>query len=907
MRRLNWEAPQSLEDLEFLQAVYTEEFLERLRLIFGASYSSAWWGVVDDEKPASAQVSDTRPLVVRANSAQPLTIDVLSGIAVTQTGERIVLTAAQAQRSLADTGSGAINVVYLRSFEEADKIKLDDYDVLVPSRYNTPDDEDLLQVATLSDWLAFTSVERESFVALAVVTVQPISTGGYELSIDMTQNSYTWNRKWFSPVDIAHRTQVGTGTTTEHNPHGLQINDMVAGDLTLWQLLLDYGVVVAEDEDYAKVPGVECEQIVLTGSIAIDVTGAITGIVNSYYVTLLYYPSTIVRITDNATELEELAGDVVPGTRILYFRPSEKFSDGTAPNTKDLKIHYTWVQTGHPVITVPQSNLEVSNAPARQALIAAGLQITDLDDETLDFVDAGGIPKRYHTFIDATKTVRKRDQVVFCTKKLDDVGTAIEPFVIAPWGPGKLKVALTGATSGPVPPTLIVELKLTGKDESGVTISENVIFDLTWEENLPGAASENPNQFRETTLSFTEITQWQVVNRVADGPNSAVMMWMEQNPVTSSIMADVLPLFDCFWDGTQILDLVDMRPVNTIAENPTKTPLLAAVEVQKDLAGEVAIISEVGTVTINPHLYFEDRPHGVELGVWEQGFTGALLQSQAIMMRTDPSQTALTNLRIPLGPSLPPVCEILQIRVPYWLYGTGTGTARFGISPWEQDSVTGFRLPLAVGNATAGPTPAPAPPAFTPWTTPDYWAIMNTAPAAVDQNAHDYYIEVSYVALGVWIPDLLPPYMAATEVTYQEDVVSTTGAAWTLGGYIAEDFRSPLWMDGTQSTLSKDVDGLGVRDTYVSRPIPVEGESGSNNRLRVVIFGADNEASITLEYRYADSTTGVWSLWLPAPAPVGPHTINIPTTINKIQVRLNPDGDEESNALGIGIIHWSRP
>lgn len=904
MRRLNWESPQNLEDLDFIQEVYTEEFLERLKVVFGSSYSDPWWGIVDEEKPASAQKTDSRPLIVRDNTTLPMTIDVLAGVAVSQNGERIVLTSAQSQIPLADSGSGAINVVYVRSLEEGVNPRLNDYDILVQSRYTTPDDDQIVQIATLSNWTAFSSVEREKYVSLAVVTVQPISTGGYELSIDMTQNSYTWNRPWFSPVDIGHRTQIGTGTTTENNPHGLQVNDMVAGGLTLWQLLLKYGAVVAEDESYAKVPGVTCEQKVLTGSMSVDTTGDITGLVNAIYVTLLYYPTSIVRITDTATEMEELAGEIVPGTRILFFRPSEKYSDGTSVNTKGIKIVYTWVQTGHPNITTPQSNITISNAVARQAMIAGGLQLTNLEDETLEFADAGGIPKRYKVFVDASQTIRKRDQVIFCTKKLDSI-TGNEPFVISPWGPGKIKAALTGATSSPVPVTLSVEFTLYGKDTTGTSISETLTFTNSWIENLPGSSSEEPNQFLETTQTFEEVTYWTVDSRVDDGPNAAIMMWIEQDPVTSDIMADVLPLYDCFWDGTQILNLVDTRPINTVAKTPTKTPLLAAVEMQKDLAGDVILVSETRRKVISPLDYALTTTEDPLTTGWFRSVGTAPLKSQNFWERVWSSPSpAHSSLRIPLNATLPAQCTLISADILYFLGGTGIIDPYFFVVAKTTNIITGLARHMALGTAFGYPTPSTIPPDSGSWTFPDYHMLLNAASEAIDQNETESYITISYHFSGSWA-GVVNARIGPTSIVYQEEVLSTTGSSWNLQSYIAEDFRQPLWMDGTQSTLSKDVDGLGVRDTYVSRPIPVAGEADTDQRLRFSIFGADNEASMTFQYRYADSSTGIWSSWITPGAAVGPHTIDLVASINKIQVRLNPDGNEESTALGIGIIHWS--
>jgi hypothetical protein len=912
MRRLNWEAPQSLYDLEFIQDVYTEEFLERLKLVFGASYATAWWGVVDEVDPQTAQTSDSRPLVVRANATLPLTVDVLAGMAVTQTGERIVLTAVQLQRALADSGSAAKNVVYLRSTEAADKNKLTDYDILVPSRYNTAADADLLQVSTVDDYVAMSSTDKEDDVVLAVVTVQPDGAGGHELSIDMTANSYSWNRPWFSPVDIAHRSRIGTGVTTDNNPHGLQINDMVAGGLTLWQLILDYGIIVSEDQSYAKVAGQECTQIVPAGSILLDAAGTVTGFVNAHYIVLLYYPQNILRVTDDASDTSELGARVVKGTRILYFPPDERFNDGVpvAPaSLRDLRVRYTWVETGHPEITVPQINLTISNPIPRETMVAGGLQLTELDDETLEFADAGGIPKQYHTFVDASKTVRKRPQVCFCTKKLDAVGAALEPFVISPWGPAKIIVALTGATSGPVPATLQVEIQIAGKDTTGATVTENILFDNTWLDNPPGATAEEPKQFKETTTVWSALTTWKVVNRVDDGANSAVMMWLDHQPVSeeTETFADILPLFYCFWDGTQIVEMLDERSINTIAEEPTRSPLEAVVQTQKDIGDSVTTVTETIVKHLTTDQYTPESPLqslGTKWGYHTVGPT-----KQRVWMVADPYNDSIWDLIIPFGNILPSRCTLIGLQTGYWLNNIGVGSPAFSPIANQQAFYDGTLAPIpgqAIGGGAGAPTPIARPPIATPWVSPDYQILMTFgAGAPIEQSNYEYFIAISYNAGGAVSVEFYPQ-IAATRVIWEEETLFAAGSSWNFQQLMVEDFRHPRWVDGTQSTMSKDVDGLGRSNTYYSRPIPFEyAVTGSQQRLRLMLFGISDSANYPWSYRRF-SLGGGWSSWNNLFG-AGPHDVTTASNFTKIQVRLNPDGTDEAEAIGFGIVHWNQP
>ena len=115
---LNWTIRHALDRLNRQHNVYNDEFLERLRLVFGhpdwfGTVSS--WGVVDPVDPAGALAGDaSRPLVVSANATNQLSIDVNPGMAVTKSGVWIRITDFVRQISLSDPLQNVTNVVYLR-------------------------------------------------------------------------------------------------------------------------------------------------------------------------------------------------------------------------------------------------------------------------------------------------------------------------------------------------------------------------------------------------------------------------------------------------------------------------------------------------------------------------------------------------------------------------------------------------------------------------------------------------------------------------------------------------------------------------------------------------------------------------------------------------------------------------
>src|SRR5690242_1724276 len=112
---LNWETGPGPRDLEYLlDTVFADEQRQRLQLAM-AMYRVAGpaYGVVDEANPRSASAGSGRPLVVQPNAGNPLSIDILPGIAVTKAGNIIVISESLFGILLATTAQDTPNVVLL--------------------------------------------------------------------------------------------------------------------------------------------------------------------------------------------------------------------------------------------------------------------------------------------------------------------------------------------------------------------------------------------------------------------------------------------------------------------------------------------------------------------------------------------------------------------------------------------------------------------------------------------------------------------------------------------------------------------------------------------------------------------------------------------------------------------------
>jgi len=311
---INRRVPQTSDLLEYLDGIVEGELLERTKLVMAGNLDSESPGIVAEDNPALEDGLDpTAPLIVTVNSLNPLRVDVHPGQAVCDLGLRMEVTTTVVV-DLVSTDAGGQNVVYLEYQNvESDLRPVRSRVTAINAKRERETDTNLVHVTTLAAYQALGSTTLSRVVALALVTIQATSGSANLTVVDMSQDILTTNRPWFSSVDMYHRKRVGSGTTSDSNPHGMTVNDFqVVGDLSLYDVLIGRGLVVSRPTNRSCVLGTLCTETIPRSRWVLDSSGGVTGYVNALYVQLLGYP-----IVLGSAELQ----DVYAGTAAATLLP----------------------------------------------------------------------------------------------------------------------------------------------------------------------------------------------------------------------------------------------------------------------------------------------------------------------------------------------------------------------------------------------------------------------------------------------------------------------------------------------------------------------------------------------------------------------------------------------------------
>lgn len=608
MRRILYAAPIPFERKLYEQEVLIEEILTSRTLAVGtyianlaagtnlalALPAGGGFGIVATYDPAKAFLD----LAVEADQNSASTVAVQPGTAMFPNGEIIVIGGVLSRVAVANTAPGSVNVVFLQFAEEEVDTVWTRTGVLVNTKVIYPEDPVVyVQSVDITTWQGYTSLDLETKIPLAVVSVD--STGG--LQIDQSRSVLATNRPWFSPVDIDHRSRLGTGLVTSANPHGMSVNDLSASNgATILDLLTTSGQLVVKDSALTKVPGHVCQDIIPPGSIIHDVTGVVTGVQGAYYFFLSRFPQQLVRVTLQDTggiadEIPDLAGMLAPGRNLVVLI---NLDEQVLNASKSIVCEYVAVDllspTDVPLITQSLAfKPAYTTRPSDEAAVAGGL-VVQQPVLTHSMGDAGPFPSLYRLFLRGDSFIYKTPQPVFCYMLLTQMGTSAQAASIAMLGPARLRVGLTAATAGP---NLSVQVKINGFDTGNNQINETITFGSAWAQDISiGTSSEmailNSKIYQYTVNTFSKLTSVQLVQAPANaGPSAALAVWadLEQtgtstDPLLTTIYtgsgaAAGLPLVDIVWDGAKVSNdpsgvkpkLTDLRPVSTTIL-PARTP-----------------------------------------------------------------------------------------------------------------------------------------------------------------------------------------------------------------------------------------------------------------------------------------------------------------------------------------------
>jgi hypothetical protein len=617
----------TIDDLGYLEAVYTDEFRNRLLATIGSYRSSgAAFGILSAADPVDAAAT-TDPFYVQQNANDPMRIDIYPGVCFTESGMRVSLVDAVGSIEMSLTTIGAQNVVFV------EHAVVEDTDTITKTRYNTsearrmrlpdatstnPLTQTVLNVVSLAEWqnsTVFTPTRRADIVVIAYVTVAAAdNTAGQQVSVDLTRNNLTENRPWFSPVDIAHRAWVGTGSTNV--PHNLGLNDLSQGDLTLYDQLLNYGMIVGRDQDVPGVPGGLCFETITPTRVKTDLNGSVTGTVSQLYVQLTRFPVRLVGCYSLDDPTNEILVDLMPRSNILLLSQSD-----TIP-VNGARLQYTTVEAGEPLTdSLVNDELHVRQPnTAYELLVAGGRGYDEIQPKFIDQFNnsrarislsgAPSVPKLYRVLVDSDGSLVQAPQHLLCATKLDDLGASVFTFESSMLGNARLRVALQNVDLNAA---TVVQLRLTGTDTTGNTVTEDVTFDFTnYSEPVVGNCVEDSRNFIVTNTVFATATTIQVINRVSDGPNTAVSIYADLDPMQTGALRDACPLAEAMWDGGRICRIQDIRPISSRLGVPSNTTTVELAT--QTLLANMTATSSTGTVELlgddlrDPHWFRLDDP-----------------------------------------------------------------------------------------------------------------------------------------------------------------------------------------------------------------------------------------------------------------------------------------------------------
>ena len=565
---VNYRAPISTDDLGFQADTTSEEIQKRTRLLISGEF-----GIVDDTDPQDIAITDLSRALNVLPSTDPIRVDINPGTAVTENGNWVDLDSKIFLFEMASAAIGAQNVIFIEYFlEEGEDRRVNQFNVDVAVREQRPAvNEDVIKVATLSNFnntALFSPERKRDIVVLAVVTVNQLADLTLDITIDLGNTNFAYNRPWFSPVDIHHRESVGTAVPTTTNPHGTSLNDLAAGNLTLYQQTLAHGMVMSKDVGVSKMPGSLESENIQAASFVVDTTGAVTrrstlyGGVNAKFANLGHFVIRLGSVYETGFPANQIAADFVPGESILVIPESEVIPDN------GVTIEYLVAFAGEAPVDPPTNDLTFRQPLSTELIVADGIAVTSIPTPVISFDGSGPIPRDFRVFVDSNGTLLKSPQILLSPTKLDAI-IGSTPISIAMQGDAPIEIGLTRAANVT---GMEVEILLTGSDAQGPA-TETLTFEFgTYQDSAIPGTEENPNQFVRSSTLFTSLDFIEITNRANDGNDSTIIVYAAQEAHVTSTFNEKCALANIFWDGLAVEEVRDVRPVNLDLHLP-ETPL----------------------------------------------------------------------------------------------------------------------------------------------------------------------------------------------------------------------------------------------------------------------------------------------------------------------------------------------
>jgi hypothetical protein len=586
---VNFDSYPGYDEFKFLHTTYSEEFRARSEI-------SSQWGIVDTGyNPATAPFTSGRPLLVTISPINPLTIDIAAGYAITPSYLLIDIDAIVPSVPLPSLTAGNTYVVAVEyTLVASPQSRVNRFGDLTEVRLERPANIPpgggastllyAITVANINDYNnpGIFSVDRKlNMVVIAIVNSQSdATTSQLYLSVDLTQNSYSFNRPWFTVRDVEHRSKIGNGVITDNNPHGVALQDLSTEGLTLYQQLKPRGGILAKDISYFGYAGKICTEEITLARWESDPTGTTTTppglppIGGRYFVRLSKLPVRTGSLYFSGRPWEPIPYTWEPGTRIIILGALENPANyGDVLVMEYFTVDALEINAESP--TQGLQTLEVKEPIATQEIIiSGGLAVGTLAQTSLALPSMLGPIKRGYKVVcdDAGALILNPQPILASVKVVDLVGTT-QTVNQAPLNGSAvyLTVGLTRAIERTtINPTtyydLNLKIQIVGVDGNGTSRIETLTFTGSqWKDQIASINEEQPLQFLRSYYKYQLINSIALANTTSEphnaGPEAIVSLWAD--PLSGTGNQEFASVASFFWTGTTGIRVKDERVIAT--------------------------------------------------------------------------------------------------------------------------------------------------------------------------------------------------------------------------------------------------------------------------------------------------------------------------------------------------------
>lgn len=386
--------------------------------------------------------------------------------------------------------------------------------------------------------------------------------------VDLTNTEYSFNRPWFSPTDIAHRLEKGTGSSSV--PHSIGINDLSSSNITLYDQLLSRGIIVSKDVSIAGVPGKSYK------------IKAQIGRTEDYLITLDCFPNAIGYCSKN--EDGEGYDDICAFLR----EGTNKVVTSSEP-VGNVYLDAVITKCLMPPVFSDSITTELTFGANddNDVIITEGRQ-TELVDNTISFSNCGTTSRNYEVVFGSDGKLHKEPDVLGFSSLLTSINNKIynQEYSI----PVKVQIELEieGASN-----SYDVQIKVIGLKSDGTEYEET----LYWQK-------ENLNEYTQNTTKeyFKRITKLNVISTTGAPVNCKVTVFA----IANSALDNRLRVALVGWNYNQetslgsINSIKDIRPIATTIKDPFDLSLVE--ETGKSIAHSVFINSLYNNITSKTQL-----------------------------------------------------------------------------------------------------------------------------------------------------------------------------------------------------------------------------------------------------------------------------------------------------------------